>query len=383
MIPTVASLAERELVLDLGLIAMDLVGLVLGAVVLRTRRAGEATLGRDLAVGFAFAVIWTGATSLLVAVGLHTHFGAFKAATHGIVFVSAPLAVARGFTRIAARRLKGGALGVAIGLGVIGVYLWAHLIEPYRLEVTSHRIATPRATSLGSTIRVALLADVQTDHVGAFEEEVFDTVARARPDLVLLAGDYIQNARGEEFIEERARFRALFDRIDPWPPLGVVAVLGDIDPDPTILDGLRVRVLRDAVARFDAAPHLQVLGLSVRSSRRPIDAALRSSIESFDGYSIVLGHAPDYAIPVVEGEVGLDALLLAGHTHGGQIVIPGFGPPLTLTNIRRAVAAGGLHSFGHARVCVSRGTGMERGMAPRVRLFCRPQLILFELGPNP
>jgi len=76
---------------------------------------------------------------------------------------------------------------------------------------------------------------------------------------------------------------------------------------------------------------------------------------------------------------GVD-LLIAGHTHGGQVVVPGFGPPLTLTSVPREVAAGGLRELDGRRLYVSRGVGMERGWAPPLRLFCAPEvtLLVFE-----
>ena len=60
-----------------------------------------------------------------------------------------------------------------------------------------------------------------------------------------------------------------------------------------------------------------------------------------DDVRIVLSHAPD-TILALTGPPRAD-LVVAGHTHGGQIVIPGFGPPVTFSSVPRDVAAGGLH----------------------------------------
>lgn len=379
-VPMIGSLVTREFVLDVVLIVLDLLGLVLGARLLGRRGVEDAALLRDAAVVVGFGLAWTLAMTALVAFGLHTRFGAMRAAVHGIVFVAAPLAIGRGVVRCMGGRVASGIAGIAGGVIVGLVYAWSHLVEPYRLEITSHRIATPRAAKLPRTIEVALVADVQTDAVGPWEEQVFRAVADARPDLVLLAGDYVQHAQRERFLVERERFRALFGLLDPWPPLGVIAVLGDIDPDPTIFEGMRVRLLEDETVVVGDV--LQITGLTLASSRHPFGEALSRRVDGFDGYPIVLGHAPDFAIPVIDGRVTVEALLLAGHTHGGQVVVPGFGPPITLSSVPRDVARGDLHEYGLARVCVSRGTGMERGMAPRVRLFCRPQLVFFTIGPS-
>ncbi|MCC6785147.1 MAG: metallophosphoesterase [Planctomycetes bacterium] len=378
--PMIASLATRELALDVVLVALDLLGLFVGARLLGRRGMEDSGFLRDAALIVGFGVAWTLATTLLVYLGLHTRFGAMRAATHAVVFVTAPLAIGRGVLRCLGGSVGSGVVGIAGGLVVAAIYAWAHLVEPYRLEVTTHRIATPRAARLARPVTVALVADVQTDRVGDWEQHVFRVVADARPDLILFAGDYVQRADRERFREECAKFRAAVERIEPWPPLGVLAVIGDVDPDRTIFSGTRVRLLEDEAVIAGAG--LQVVGLTLASSRRPFDEALRARIEAFDGYSIVLGHAPDYSIPVIANRIRTEALLVAGHTHGGQIVVPGFGPPMTLSRVPRRIAAGGMHEFGEARVCVSRGTGMERGMAPRVRLFCPPQLVFFQIGPS-
>ena len=76
-------------------------------------------------------------------------------------------------------------------------------------------------------------------------------------------------------------------------------------------------------------------------------------------------------------------LVVAGHTHGGQVVVPGFGPPITLSGVPRAVAAGGLHAMNGNRIYVSRGAGCEQGQAPRIRLFCPPEVSILEVGGTP
>jgi hypothetical protein len=87
---------------------------------------------------------------------------------------------------------------------------------------------------------------------------------------------------------------------------------------------------------------------------------------------------PDVALGLRPGS-RID-LVVAGHTHGGQVVLPGFGPPMTLSHVPRAVAAGGLHDLGGNAIYVSRGVGCERGQAPRIRFLCPPEVSLLEVG---
>ena len=75
-------------------------------------------------------------------------------------------------------------------------------------------------------------------------------------------------------------------------------------------------------------------------------------------------------------------LLLAGHTHGGQVRLPVIGPPLTLSRIPRAWAAGVTNLPIDRNLVVSRGIGMERGLAPRMRFLCRPELVVVTLEPT-
>jgi predicted MPP superfamily phosphohydrolase len=85
-------------------------------------------------------------------------------------------------------------------------------------------------------------------------------------------------------------------------------------------------------------------------------------------------HAPDFvdALPVKVD------LVLAGHTHGGQVVIPFFGPPVTASRLPRKFA-GDLHDFRGIPLHVSRGVGMERAFSPPVRFFCPPEICVLDV----
>lgn len=363
-----------------GQIAADVLGLVLGSALLLRPSAGAAGFWTDFRRWCRFSFVWLMLTAMTTAVGLRLTFATFNAVAHAIAHVAAPLAIARGLQRVLSARDRSGWWAVGGGAVVLGVYLWSSFVEPRRLAVTIHRIESPRAASVPSGMRVVLLADIQTDRIGDYERSVLDRVKELDPDLVLLAGDYVQIGDKVRFAAEAAHFRELFAGYEPWPRLGMYAVIGDIDPDPRIFEGTRVRLLSDEIVAVGGESMLQIVGLSLPSSRSSLDDAVRSAIATFPGFSIVLGHAPDFMLDAIAGTSTPDALMLAGHTHGGQVVVPGFGPPITLTAVPRAIAAGGLHRYGAAQLCVSRGIGMERGLAPRIRFWCPPEIVVFDFG---
>jgi predicted MPP superfamily phosphohydrolase len=69
---------------------------------------------------------------------------------------------------------------------------------------------------------------------------------------------------------------------------------------------------------------------------------------------------------------------LAGHTHGGQVVLPFIGPLRTATRLPRRYA-GDLHDFTGTPLHVTRGVGMERDFAPQVRFLCPPEICVLDV----
>ncbi len=366
--------------------AVDLLGLLVGFLLLRDRAGREPARSpwRDLWLG----LLWVG---LLAALGggasrvlFGSLFGTLRVWTHVLTVVAAPLALWRGVAQLRRARLAGGAALAGIGIALLLGSAWAHFVEVHDLEITRQDFTTPRMAAFRAPIRAVILADIQTDAVGDYEREVFRRVDEARPDLLLLPGDFIQHRDPLRFAEERDALLRLFEGLEHPPRLGIWAVLGDVDFHPEMFEGTPIRLLRNEVAEVPGEPGLQIAGLTLGRSRvgldDPVHAELRSRIADFPGFTIVLGHAPDAAQPILVGDLQTELLYVAGHTHGGQVVVPGFGPPITLSRVPRRVAAGGLFRFGNAGVLVSRGIGHERGHAPRIRMFCRPEMAVVDLA---
>jgi predicted MPP superfamily phosphohydrolase len=316
-------------------------------------------------VTIAVAAFGIGAAGLAIVLG-GGPFGVMRLACYAI-FVHASALSALAFLQAwkSSRRLAVGLLAVTSSLVLVA--LDAFVIEPQHLAVSHVRLASSRAPR---ALTIAVLADVQTDHVGVYERDAFAAVVKEKPDLVLFAGDYVQVAK-PELHPEREALRAAMRDVGLAAPLGVYAVRGNVDPNgwEEIFEGVSTTFER---TRAVDAGDVRVTGLGVDDS---FDPTLR--ISAADRFHIVLGHAPNFAL----GDVQAD-LLVAGHTHGGQVRLPWVGPLVTFSAIPRRWAEGATPLSGGRWLVVSRGVGLERGQAPRLRFLCRPEIVVIHVDPS-
>ena len=106
------------------------------------------------------------------------------------------------------------------------------------------------------------------------------------------------------------------------------------------------------------------------TDRQNLPAALGDATER--DAVILLSHNPDFAETLEDRRVGL---ILSGHTHGGQVVLPGFGAPIVPSRYGQKYLHG-LVQGPRSQVFISRGVGT---VTPPVRFFCRPEIVLITL----
>jgi hypothetical protein len=268
------------------------------------------------------------------------------------------------------QRLGLGVLGAGVGLGGVVAK------DTLAFDTTRHRVPL---RGLGAPMRVAQLTDL---HYGAyvFEDWVrrwVDASNAQRPDLTVITGDIVDHHIGvgqmDDLCAELARLEA---------PLGVYAVLGNHDywyftQDESVhglqrrLEAQGIRVLmNDAVPIRD---DLTLAGIDDLWRGRPdLGRALREFSSS--RASLLLSHNPDILAYVPE-RVGLT---LSGHTHGGQVRIPGLPTIYNVSNYGERFQRGWVTGMSNARGYVSKGLGV--GGLP-VRMFCSAELAVFDLEP--
>jgi predicted MPP superfamily phosphohydrolase len=207
--------------------------------------------------------------------------------------------------------------------GTIAVGLAEVVAVPIARRAAIHLAIWP---ATAPPIRVALLSDI---HVGnramkaARFKAIVDQVNAARPDLVLLAGDFVIGHSGDDVSAYARALTAPLRRLRA--PLGVIAVLGNHDhwTDPgavraALTAGGVVVMENEAVRRGP----ITVIGVGDLFSGHDDWPRSMQSAAKLGGMPLVVTHSPDLATRLPKGF----PLLLAGHTHCGQIVLPVLGP---------------------------------------------------------
>ncbi len=265
---------------------------------------------------------------------------------------------------------------------VVGLFGWGYTFGQRALTVRRLTVRIPRLPAALHGLRVVQLSDI---HVGTnmTPQQLAHFVDRANalaPDLICITGDIADHAGSdlELYFPILARLRAR---------LGVVAILGNHDHyagaqrvSAALARHTLFHVLRDQVLELRVgAGRLWVLGLDDRGRdwarglpAVPQLAAMVREIPSGDP-KILLAHRPD-VFPQA-AELGIE-LVLSGHTHGGQLALPGLrGRPLSLARFITRYDRG-LFREGGSTLYVNCGLGVT---GQRIRLFTPREITVLEL----
>jgi predicted MPP superfamily phosphohydrolase len=246
-------------------------------------------------------------------------------------------------------------------------------------------------------LKLVQMSDFHYDNGLLSEKMLTEAIAvsnAAKPDLVILTGDYV-NTIAKPIHQLALRLKNLESRH------GVYAILGNHDICyPTskseitnALTNVGINVLWNQIA-YPVGEKLPLVGLADFYAKEFNPEAIMNQLDSTTP-RIVLSHHPDTAEILKKWRVDLQ---LSGHSHGGQIVIPGLGPAMIYyakivkkipKEIRRKLPflrkthsilrhwqwSQGLHKVGNNQLYVNRGLGTY---FPG-RLFCPPEVTIIIL----
>jgi predicted MPP superfamily phosphohydrolase len=263
--------------------------------------------------------------------------------------------------RAALQGLAATAVGAITGAAVYGVAYERHDIGTTHVTLPVSGLPPPL-----DGLRLGFLTDVHHSAMVPAEDirTAVDMLAAARPDLIVLGGDYVTWG-------DRTYVGPVAELLAPLAaPHGVFAVLGNHDDDrdmPAALTAKHIEVLKDARTRV----RIRGEGLEL--------AGIRFWTRKVSEIAHVVGRARDTVLLLAHDPRRLDEAatldipaVLSGHTHGGQVVLPGLGAAAR----RNFPVLSGLGSRANTWMFVSRGIGT---VYVPVRINCPPEVAIVTL----
>ena len=268
-------------------------------------------------------------------------------------------------TRLTRRTLLKGLVTTGVGAAT-GASAYGYLYARHQLVLTRTTIGVWGLPAPFSGLRIGLLTDIHRSHWVSHDDvaHAVATVMAERPDLVVLGGDYVTWG-DRQFIDPSAEALAPLSA-----PHGVFGVLGNHDDDhamPAALAKNGVQILKDARTHLTInGEGLDLAGIRYWT-RRPSDIA--TVVRGATGLVILLAHDPRRLTEAAALDI---PLVLSGHTHGGQIVLPGLGAVAA----QKFPVVAGVGRQDRTTMFVSRGVGT---VYVPVRINCPPEVAVLTL----
>jgi predicted MPP superfamily phosphohydrolase len=254
--------------------------------------------------------------------------------------------------------------GVAV-LGGTGAY--GFLYERHEIELTRATVPVVGLPSGLIGLRIGLITDVHRSRWVSHDDVVHavSLLMIERPDLIVLGGDYVTWG-DRQYVAPSA------DALAPLAaPHGVFGILGNHDDDhdmPAALAAHRVHMLKDARTTIHIKGEaLDIVGIRYWTRKAADIAAVTRGAT---GTVMLLAHDPRR---LTEAALLKIPLVLSGHTHGGQVVLPVVGAVAA----QKFPVIAGLGQREGTVIFVSRGVGT---VYVPVRVHCPPEVALVTLS---
>ena len=237
-------------------------------------------------------------------------------------------------------------------------------ITSSRVEVVRRSLTVPRWDA--DEIRVGVLADLHLDDADAVERAsaAVRLTIKEQPDLIVCVGDYLTSSSTGRLQNVQKTMSVLNEF--PGPVLGI---LGNHDYSGENISRL-VNGLRSSKMRLLRNEMIEVQGVRIWGLDDALQKQYRPDLVTGDKNTLVLLHEPDYVSEVPDGP----SLQISGHSHGGQICLPGGYAVHTPKGARKFIA--GFYQDQVVPVYVSRGIGTT---GPNWRMFCPPEASILTL----
>jgi predicted MPP superfamily phosphohydrolase len=256
---------------------------------------------------------------------------------------------------------------LAAGVGAVsGAGAYGYIYERHELEVTHADVPVMRLPPELVGLRIGLITDVHRSRWVSADDvsHAVQSLMAERPDLVILGGDYVTWGNRTYVGPSAEALRPL------TAPHGVFGIIGNHDDDhamPAALVKNGVQMLKDARTRLliRGAP-IDLVGVRFWTKR---GTDIASVSRGATGTVILLAHDPRRLAEAAALKI---PLVLSGHTHGGQVVLPGLGAIAA----QKFPVVAGLGRRDETTMFVSRGVGT---VYVPVRINCPPEVAVLTL----
>lgn len=271
-----------------------------------------------------------------------------------------------------------------VALIIAGFFFYSIYVSVGRLNIDYQTLSSDKIPADMDDVSIAFFSDI---HYGTFMNEerlttMIDKINNVHPDILVFAGDIFDhpelNMPNEETIMKMTEF---FSSLEA--PLGKFAVLGEQDE---INDDVKAMIqnmmyqsnfelITNASVRLRNQSNSSITLVGVDSMvNGTIDISSAFQNVNAEEYNILVTHCPDLATSNELPQASID-IMVAGHSHGGQVYLPLLGP---LSAVEGATTYNhGSYTINNMKLIVTNGLGTTN---MDMRLFAPPQVTFFRLN---
>lgn len=262
-----------------------------------------------------------------------------------------------------------------------GMIFYGTFVSVRRVNIVNQTVISNKIPDDLNNMKIALISDIHYNSFMDFERlsGMIDKINAASPDVILFAGDLFDKP-DKLAVNETTREELIYLLKTLEAPYGKFAVLGESDHASKSLEEAMQNIFYYAdfellnnssvLLHKDGTHSINLIGIDSQIGGKP---DINKAMENIDtnNFTIVLTHAPDLVSSLPLNSIDL---VVAGHSHGGQIALPFFGPVLRKDGARKYTH--GTTTINNTVIMVGNGLGTTDF---DIRLFAPPQCIMIRL----